>query len=184
MSKRGRPRKTTAKRYPNGQTVHASIKPELVIAQRQTLVGKDQATNPIAGQPIGILRLNKLVTEAQFLAAEKLERDWRAWDQLWGAAPHHARCGERDGAGTSAGPSEERGRQIQASFESVRAVVDACEQPKLIWAIFDTLLMEHVLPHSWGDSGRLMFPNIVSVALNRGLDALCRHYRIKDQEAA
>ena len=184
MSKRGRPRKTTAKRYPNGQTVHASIKPELVIAQRQTLVGKDQATNPIAGRPIGVLRINKVITEAQFLAAEQFERDWKRWVSLTGAGPHHTRATERDGGGMGQDPSEASYSRARAAYEGASKCLDACDQTKFIWSILDTLLMECVLPHTWGSATIHSVPERVTTALRRGLDALCRHYRIKDAEAA
>lgn len=185
MSKRGRPRKTTANRESNGrQQRSAPVKPELVVAQRESLVGKSQATNPIAGQPIGVLLLNKFVTQAQFLAAENFERDWKRWAQLAGANPHHAKATERDGGGMGQDPSDASWNRAKAAHETASACLNACEQSKLIWAILDTLLMECVLPHTWKTASGLVLPDIVTVALRRGLEALCRHYKIREERAA
>jgi hypothetical protein len=183
--RRGRPRASTVKRESNGQKLRsAPVKPEFVVAQRESLVGKDQATNPIAGQPIGILLLNKFVTQAQFLAADNFERDWKRWISLTGAGPHHTRATERDGGGMGQDPSDASYSRARIAHEGASACLNACEQSKLIWSILDTLLMECVLPHTWKTASGLVLPDIVTVALRRGLDALCRHYRIKEERAA
>ncbi len=186
MGKRsGRPRNTTRNREANGRSQRsAPVKPELVISQRMRLVGKDQATNPIAGRPIGVLLLNKVITQAQFLAAENFERDWKRWAALAGASPHHAKATERDSGGMGQDPSETSWDRAKAAHEGASRAIEVCDQSKLIWAILDTLLMETVLPHTWGNASIIEVPEIVRIALRRGLDALCRHYRIKDAEAA
>jgi hypothetical protein len=148
-------------------------------------VGKDHATNPIAGRPIGVLLLNKVVTQAQFLAAENFERDWKRWISLTGAGPHHARATERDGGGMGQDPSDASYDRARKAHEGASACIDACEQSKFIWAILDTVLMMSDMPLTWLDAnGKLVVREPVIAALRRGLDALCRHYRIKEERAA
>lgn len=176
-------RKIGAKRHPNGRIAQPQVQPVLLLTRRAALVGKDHAKDAAAARALGVLKLNEAITATQCLAAEHFEKDWRAWKAIVGAPAHHAQCGERDG-GSGGEIGDKTAERLRRAFDDASEVIRGCHQHKLVWSLIETVVMDDAIPLTWNAGGKIVVPDLPLSALRRGLDALMRHYRLKEPRAA
>lgn len=127
MATPGRKRKE-GKRYPNGSVYrHEPAVLEIFWERRAEKVGRENARDPRAGQPLGQILLQGRITEEQYLAGEKLGALWRRWAAMAGVPYRHASAvGARlPGISTDVDPEEwEKVKQeMHAVHELIKATV-------------------------------------------------------------
>lgn len=189
----GRPRNSTAARHASGRIVHHHgpvHTPELV-ERRAELVGVKNATNALAGTPLGILRLTGRISERQYQAGEKAGYAWQEWRSVEGIRPPHASA---LAYGDTRPPpvdwdamtpdqrkvaAERRQRAIQA-MNALRRAVMGVPQCALAFALVESICDEKVMPLRFTDTwlGK-DWPEGIK-ALRDALDALAKLYRIPE----
>lgn len=175
--KRGRKAKA-GDRHPCGK-LKQDGPPVHAVARRAEAAGcsmEEAQKRPEAGYALGQLLMRQVIDIRRHDAGQAFRTAWMRWASLAGLPPHQVMQRTPGGAQSDVDPEE--WDKAKAAFAGAADALFACEQPRLVWAAVETVVMDDVLPP-------LLESRWVAVAaLRAGLEALARHYRMPERAQA
>ncbi len=164
----GRPRSSND-RHACGKVIqsrHEGHATKEAIAQRIRLVGADNALDPRAGYPLGILTMRGIIETRHHDAGMRFQLRHRLWAIATQSRAPWPQVGLRDG-----GPvvlPEETCERAEEVFLMDWQVLQCCAPARAVIAAVDAVVINMQMPQSAKVVDRLLI----------GLDGLARHYRI------
>jgi uncharacterized DUF497 family protein len=176
--RKGGPKKKAGDRYPGGKLKEGSNVSEFALQRRAEAAGvstEDARKRMEAGYALGQLMTRRVITVRQHDAGMAYRAAWMRWASLAGLPPHEVM---QKGSGAQRPDVDpEQWEKAKAAFSESTKAIFRCEQPRLVWAAVESVVMDDVLPP-------MMESRWIAVAaINAGLSALAAYYKMPDRLA-